>query len=143
MSFPDKHGLYVQARVSAAATISNSETNIRPPLPSSTISLNRSGFINSSGCISFLLAETSRRAGPNLAPIVRSLHWKTTRLRIPADEYPAMAREPPRLGKLRLKRLVGRLVRRFNNSLEASIDPPIAFQNTVQNASLPEPRCCR
>src|SRR5882672_10466261 len=40
-----------QTRVSAAATTHNSETNISPPLLSSTISLNRSGFIRSPGCI--------------------------------------------------------------------------------------------
>jgi hypothetical protein len=50
--------------------ISSREANSSPPLLISTISLNRSGFIKSSGCISFLLpAEASIDASPDEVPV--------------------------------------------------------------------------
>src|SRR5581483_7183810 len=41
--------------MTTVSTISNSEANTRPPVPNSTISLSRSGFIRSSRCIPILL----------------------------------------------------------------------------------------
>jgi hypothetical protein len=56
-------------------------------------------------------------------------------MRIPVDEHPAMASEPPCLGKL-LPQEVGRLVWRINCSREAPVESLISFRNTVQNGSL-------
>ena len=89
-----------QGRVSAVTAISNSEANISVLLLISTISLNRSGFIRSSGCILF----PSPRGSVPLRPALTSCPFTGKQLPLRIRRFNVRAREPPYFAKLRIKR---------------------------------------
>jgi len=83
--------------------ISNSETNTRLALPSSTTSLNRSGFITSSG-----LHLISPPRGERAVEAGHAFDEGDSQLRILAVNI--RTSNPPCLGELRLQSSIGRLV---------------------------------